>query len=325
MSWSATTRPLLPAALVALLALGLLITPLGGATPPGTNGRIVYMRKDAAGHWQVWVADARLKNARKLTASRADSGWAVWSPDGKTLVFDSNRSDPDPNDADVINDVFSVRPDGTDVTMLTDSKGLSGEPAWSPDGALIAMEADRGDPVHGEGIYVMNADGTNLRRVTVPPAGSGDGKPRFSPSGKQLAFTRFRGKDLAEKAAVFTVSLDGTHLRRLTTYAIHADDLDWSPAGKGIVFDGYPNPGAYGHIYVIDTNGRHLRNLTPGKSGSADPVWSPDGKTILFLDNRVLGGRGRTGLATMKPDGSAERFISTRNGELHQPDWESRR
>ncbi len=324
MSCSATTRSLLPAALGAFLALGLLIAPLGGATPPGTNGRIVYMRKDAAGHWQVWVADARLKNARKLTASRADSGWAVWSPDGKTLVFDSNRSNPDPNDADVINDVFSVRPDGTDVTMLTDSKGLSGEPAWSPDGALIAMEADRGDPVHGEGIYVMNADGTNLRRVTVPPAGSGDGKPRFSPSGKQLAFTRFRGKDLAEKAAVFTVSLDGTHLRRLTTYAIHADDLDWSPDGKRIVFDGYPNPGAYGHIYVIDTNGRHLRNLTPGKSGSADPVWSSDGKTILFLDNRVLGGRGRTGLATMKPDGSAERFISTRNAELHQPDWESK-
>jgi hypothetical protein len=52
-------------------------------------------------------------------------------------------------------------------------------------------------------------------------------------------------------------------------------------------------------------------------------VWSPDGKTILFLDNRVLGGRGRTGLATMKPDGSADRFISTRNAELHQPDWES--
>jgi Tol biopolymer transport system component len=312
---------------LAVLGLALLgasvLTPLGGATSPGRDGRIAYMLKDGADHWQVWVASSRLTNPKKLTNGAADSGWAVWSPDGKTLVFDSNRSDPDPNDADVINDVFSVRPDGTDVTMLTDSKGLSGEPAWSPDGALIAMEADRGDRAHGEGIYVINADGTNPRRVTVPPTGSEDGKPRFSPSGKQLVFTRFRGKDLAEKAAVFTVSLDGTHLRRLTTFAIHADDLDWSPDGKRIVFDGYPNSGAYGHIYVIDTTGRHLRNLTPGKTGSADPVWSPDGKTILFLDNRVLGGRGRTGLATMKPDGSAERFISTRNAELHQPDWES--
>ena len=220
-------------AVLGLVLLGAsVLTPLGGATSPGRNGRIAYMLKDGADHWQVWVASSRLTNPKKLTNGAADSGWAVWSPDGKMLAFDSNRSDPDPNDADVINDVFSVRPDGTDVTMLTDSKGLSGEPAWSPDGALIAMQADRGDPVHGEGIYVMNADGTNLRRVTVPPTGSEDGKPRFSPSGKQLVFTRFRGKDLAEKAAVFTVSLDGTHLRRLTTFAIHADDLDWSPTAS---------------------------------------------------------------------------------------------
>ena len=312
-----------------LVALGLVVlgasilAPLGGATSRGRNGRIAYMRNDATDHWQVWVASDRLTHPKKLTSGAADSGWAVWSPDGKTLVFDSNRTDPDPNDASVINDVFSVRPDGTDVTLLTDSKGLSGEPAWSPDGLSIAMEADRGDPAHQQGIYVMDVDGTNLRRVTIPSAGFHDGKPRFSPDGKHLVFTRFRGKDLAEKAAVFTVSPDGTHLRRLTTFAIHADDLDWSPDGKRIVFDGYPNAGAYGHIYVIDSNGRHLRNLTPGKTGSGDPVWSPDGKTILFLDNRVLGGRGRTGLASMKPDGSAERFISTRNAELHQPDWES--
>ena len=52
----------------------------------------------------------------------------------------------------------------------------------------------------------MDADGTNLRRVTIPSAGFHDGKPRFSPDGKHLVFTRFRGKDLAEKAAVFTVS-----------------------------------------------------------------------------------------------------------------------
>jgi len=311
-------------AVLGLVVLGAsVLTPLGGATSPGRNGRIAYMRKDAAGHWQVWVASGRLTDPKKLTSGAADSGWAVWSPDGKTLVFDSNRTDPDPNDANVTNDVFSVRPDGTDVKLLTDSKGLSGEPAWSPDGVSIAMEADRGDPVHEQGIYLMDVDGTNLRRVTIPSAGLHDGKPRFSPDGKHLVFTRFRGKDLAEKAAVFTVSLDGTHLRRLTTFAIHADDLDWSPDGKRIVFDGYPDPGGYGHIYVVDANGRHLRNLTPGKTGSADPVWSPDGKSILFLDNRVLGGRGRTGLATMKPDGSAERFISTRNAELHQPDWES--
>ena len=310
---------------LALLAASV-FAPLGGATSPGHNGRIAFMLKDGANHWQIWVASGRLARPRKLTSGAADSGWAVWSPDGRTLAFDSNRTDPDPNDSDVVNDVFSMRPDGSEVTTLTDSKGLSGEPAWSPDGALIAMEADRGDPVHEQGVYVMNADGTDARRVTVPPAASGDGKPRFSPNGKQLVFTRFRGKDGAEKAAVFIVAVDGTRLHRLTTFAVHADDLDWSPDGKHIAFDGYPNPDAYGDIYVVDSNGRNLRNLTrnpAGKAGSADPVWSPDGKTILFLDNRIVRGRGRTGLATMRSDGSARHFVSTRNAELHQPDWES--
>lgn len=284
------------------------------------------MLMDGAGHWQIWVATGRLTRPKKLTSGAADSGWAVWSPDGKTLAFDSNRADPNPNDSNVVNDVLSMRPDGTGVTVLTDSKGLSGEPAWSPDGASLAIESDRGDPAHEQGIYVMASDGTGPRRVTVPPAGSGDSKPRFSPDGAHLAFTRFRGKDPAEKAAVFTVNLDGTHLRRLTTFAIHADDLDWSPDGKRIAFDAYPDPDAYGDIYVVSANGRNLRNLTrnpAGKAGSADPVWSPDGKTVLFLDNRVVGGRGRTGLATMKPDGSGRRFVSARNAELHQADWET--
>lgn len=284
------------------------------------------MRKDAADHWQIWVASSRLLSARKLTSGAADSGWAAWSPDGKTLVFDSNRTDPDPGDADVVNDVFSMRPDGTGVSTLTDSKGLSGDPVWSPDGSLIAFTADRGDPVHHQGIYVMSSDGGELRRVTVRPSGyQSDAQPRFSPDGKQLLFTRYRGEGRTEKAALFTVRLDGTGLRRLTTFALHAGDSDWSPDGKRIVFEAYPSPDAYGDIYVIGANGRNLRNLTrnpAGKAGSADPVWAPDGRMILFLDNRIVRGKPRTGLATTRPDGTARRFVSRTNAELHQPDWE---
>jgi hypothetical protein len=52
-------------------------------------------------------------------------------------------------------------------------------------------------------------------------------------------------------------------------------------------------------------------------------VWSPNGQEILFLDNGFVNGVGRIGLATMKPDGSDRQFISSKNIEAHQADWES--
>lgn len=131
------------------------------------------MRKDAKDHWQIWVADARLEAAKRLTGEAADSGWPVWSPDGRRLAFDSARTDLRPSDSKQINDVFVMSADGSDVKRLTDSMGASADPAWSPDGSLIAFDADRGDYPAKQGIYVMDGDGANLRRVTSLPANAG--------------------------------------------------------------------------------------------------------------------------------------------------------
>ena len=312
-----------------LLTCLLILAPLTTATARDRNGRIAFMRADARGRWQVWVASARLTGAKQLTSGPADSGWPVWSPDGTKLAFDSNRVDPSPNDSTTINDVFTMNAGGSGVTKLTDSVGASADAAWSPNGSRIAFDADRGDPRSKQGIYTMNSDGGAVRRVTILPRGyEFDLAPRYSPDGKQLVFTRYRGKGCpqpycpSEKAALFLVGLDGSGLRRLTSFAIHAGDADWSPDGRRVVFEAYPN-GPYGDVYVIGANGRNLRNLTRDATGQADPVWSPDGAKILFLDNRIVRGRGRTGLATMRPDGSRRGFISTENLEAHQPDWDA--
>ena len=310
----------------ALALCALLAVPAVPATSPGKNGRIVYMVQDGAGHWQVWVATSHLSHARQLTRGRYDSGWAVWSPDGKWLAFDSSRTDHTPNDSRHINDVFVMRPDGSGVRKLTDSRGVSGDAAWSPNGSSIAFDADRGNRRELSAIYLVDASGRKLRRVTNPPAPLSDYKPRFSPDGTRLVFSRARGTADHAPAALFTVRVDGSGMHRLTSYALRVDDSDWSPDGKRIVFEAYPNPDAYGDIYVVDASGSRPVDLTrnpAGLAGSADPAWSPDGQKILFLDNRVVNGVGRTGLATMKPDGSDRRFISSQNLEAHQADWQS--
>ena len=314
--------------IVAVIVCGTLASS-SQATAPGRNGRIAFMRPDASDHWQVWSAGPRLTGAKRLTAGLADSGWPAWSPDGTKIAFDSSRGDLDHRDSTAINDVFTMSPDGSDVTKLTDSVGASADAAWSPDGSLIAFDADRGDRSSKQGIYTMRSDGSGLRRVTTLPSGyEYDLAPRFSPDGTRLVFIRYRGKECSqpfcpsEHPALFIVGVDGTGLRRLTSFTIHPGDADWSPDGKRIVFEAYPT-GPYADIYVISANGRNLRNLTRDQAGQADPVWSPDGTKILFLDNRRVQGKGRTGLATMRLDGSRRSFISTANVEAHQPDWES--
>lgn len=307
-------------ALVSVAALA--CAPAVQATLPGKNGRLTFMRKDSAGHWQVWIAAANGTDAKQLTRGAFDNGWPVWSPNGKQIAFDSPRAG-----GKHVNDVFVMNADGSGVRKLTDSKGTSADAAWSPDGKTIAFDADRGRHRTDEGIYLMDARGAHLRRVTTLPADdANDLAPRFSPNGKRLVFTRYRGTGRSEQAALFTVGVDGTGLRQVTSFAIHAGDADWSPDGRRIVFEAYPNPAAYGDVYVVSATGGRPVNLTKnpvGQAGSADPVWSPDGTQILFLDNRRVNGVGRTGLATIRPDGSGRRFVSTDNIESHQPDWES--
>ena len=68
---------------------------------------------------QIWVANPDLSGATKLTHGHYDSGWPVWSPDGKRIAFDSGRTDHTPNNSSHVNDIFTMNADGTGLTQLT--------------------------------------------------------------------------------------------------------------------------------------------------------------------------------------------------------------
>jgi TolB protein len=288
------------------------------------------MHSDAHGDAQTWVACADLSGARQLTdIALRDSGWPVWSPDGSRIAFDSNRQDPDTTDDVVINDVYTMDRDGGDVRKLTDSVGLSGSPAYSPDGRLIAFEADRGDAPAMQGIYVMDAaDGGHLQRVTTLPAGAGwDGAPRYSPDGTELVFNREVDESTA---ALFVVKLDGTGLRRITTSTLRPGDATWSPDGSSLVFEAEPDAARRGGPWIVGADGEGLRSLTgppttPGIwDGFSDPVWSPDGTLILTMHGiHHDDGSATAGLATIRPDGTGLAYVGDGTGEEHQADWAS--
>ena len=177
---------LMLASLVAFAVAGaawVLVAPPAKAAFPGQNGRIVFWREDSGGFAQTWVANRDLSNQHKLTSGPSNSGWAVWKPGGAKLAFDSNRADPDPTDARAINDIFKMNPDGTGVVKLTDSLSFNGDAGWSPDGKKIAFDSDRRNHQGRLEIHVMNADGSNVRRLTTFPSDAMfDLAPPFSPT-----------------------------------------------------------------------------------------------------------------------------------------------
>ena len=316
-----------PASMVFGLALVIALSSCGSGnqetnTPTNSTPSIAFMKEDSDGFWQTWVANKDLSNQVKLTSESADSGWAVWKPGGDKLAFESNHTDPDPTDSEAINDIFTMNPDGSGIVKLTHSKDVSDTPDWSPDGSQIAFGSDRHNGAWRREIHVMDADGTNVRRLTtLPEKAVLDSQPRFSPDGRRLVFARYISEDIPIRAALFTVRLDGGGLKQLTPWGMGAGDADWSPDGTKIAFEASPEASSYGDIFTIDADGQQLTNLTHNYRrgfGSSDPVWSADGTKILFVSHE-----SGFGLATMNPDGTDRHFISSNPEEVHQPDWES--
>ena len=193
---------------------------------------------------------------------------------------------------------------------------------------------------------MIRPDGTGMRRVTEKPRlGNWQSSPRFSPDGRKLVFTETRpappppdgdGEAGVETSALFTINLDGSRLRRITPWATHPGDADWSPDGKRIVFETiFEWPSRAASVWIVDADGDHLKQLTfdevqltdpDRRSCSRAPTTRCGRRTaaaILFSHDEYGPEDGSSGLQTMKPDGSGPAWVSTVHGAEHQTDWAS--
>ena len=159
-------------------------------------------------------------NVTRLTNHPESDRSPAWSPDGRRIAFTSDR---DGND-----DIYVMNADGSNVTRLTNhpaegrevyvmyadgsirlttAVGLS--PAWSPDGRRIAFHSNRDAKWE---IYVMDADGSNVTRLTNHPA---EGRfPAWSPDERRIAFQFFRDGNFE----IYVMNADGSNMTRLTNH-----------------------------------------------------------------------------------------------------------
>jgi len=265
--------------LILAVVLGALLTVIAAgtalSTSHGTNGLIIY-GQEANGHYQLFTILPDGSGAKRITKGSADWTNPDWSPDGQSIV--ANRESP--NRAGIVR----LTADGKALRNLT-PKGFQGQASWSPGGAWIAYERDIAE--RNNGVWLMRANGTGLRRVTRSPFGCCDTDPNFSPDGKLISFVRIKQPERLQ--ALFVVRPNGTGLRQLTPYSWEvAIKHDWSPDGKSILLTtnaDFVQPGASANLVTIGPDGSGKTDLTQFTGGSKNAFagsFSPDGKQVVF-------------------------------------------
>ena len=224
--------------------------------------------------------------------------------------------------------VYVVNADGSGAKTLTNrALAFDAHPAWSPDGTRIAFEST----VEGRRtIWVMQADGQGLRRLTELTGAAVETAPAWSPRGDRIAYA----SDRDGNSEIYVVGADGTGSRRLTDNPATDGVPSWSPDGTRIAFvsdrDGTPG------IWAMAADGSAPARLVPGSADpGSKPSWSPDGRSIAFASDRdggnleifvadtaagagpatkLIAGSGLDGEPAWSPDGSRLAFASDRDG-----------
>jgi len=204
-------------------------------------------------------------------------------------------------------EIFTARPDGSDLARLTDNRAYDAETTVCPkDGSLIFTSTRDGDL----DLYRMDADGKNVRRLTDTPGY--DGGAFFSPDCSKIVWRASRPKAGAEledyqrllgqglvrpsKLEIWVANADGGDARQVTYLDAASFAPSFFPAGDRLLFSSnYGDPkGREFEIWAINLDGTGLERITWSDGFDGFPLFSPDGKRLAFSSNRNQGAPGET-------------------------------
>jgi Tol biopolymer transport system component len=284
------------------------------------DGQQLIFQSTRDGHRcdQIYTMNVDGSNAKMVSTGQGRTTCSYFFPNGRRILYSSTHlgSKDCPPRPDFSQgyvwavyptfDIFTARPDGSDVRQLTNIPGYDAETTISRNGKLV-FTSMRDDDLD---IYTMDADGKNVRRLTNELGY--DGGPFWSYDGKQIVYRAYHPKTEKEKAdytrllssnlirpttlEIWIMNADGSNKRQVTNNGKANFAPYFFPDGKRVIFaSNMADPrGRDFDLYKINVDGSRLERITYNDTFDGFPMFSPDGKKLVFASNRNAKTQGET-------------------------------
>jgi TolB protein len=286
----------------------------------GDEQRLIFQatRPGVSACDQIFTMDTDGGDVRMVSTGEGRTTCAYFFPDGERILYSSTHevapecpAPPDYSRGYVWPlhpfDIYTARPDGSDLRRIAASAGYDAEATISPDGSKIVFTSTRDGDLD---IYVMDAEGSNVTRLTDEPGY--DGGAFFSHDGSKIVY-RARHPETEQELAdyrallaqglirpgqldIYIMNADGSDKRRVTNNGAANFGPFMHPDGQRIIFSSnlHDPEGRDFDLYLINIDGTGLERITRHPDFDGFPMFSSDGTRLVFASNRHHAAEGET-------------------------------
>lgn len=282
--------------------------------------KLVFQSERETGNpfFQIYLMDLETGDVNRVSPGVGKTTCAWIHPEGDRVIYASTQFDPQAEqkqqaelefrasgktkryswDYDKTYDLVEFDVKSGEYRKLTDEIGYDAEGSYSPDGKLVCFASNRRayngslseheqklfdiDPASAMELYIMNSDGSDVRRLTTEIGY--DGGPFFSPDGKQICWRRFN--ESGAIAEIMLMNVDGSNQRAVTKMGAMSWAPYFHPSGDYLIFATNKHGFSNFELYMIDAAGEQEPVRVSYREGfDGLPVFTPDGNSLVWTSN----------------------------------------